>query len=83
MHPKDYLSTCGAQRQFSRKQGADSGVRSVTVVNWEPRSAGGKGSGVAREAELAALEAVERRVLWLSTAIIWIMPTGCGRTPRA
>ncbi|MGA6155120.1 transketolase-like TK C-terminal-containing protein [Stenotrophomonas sp. NPDC087984] len=42
----------------------------MTVVNSELRSVGGKGPGAAREAQLAALEAVERRVLWLSTAII-------------
>ncbi|MCD9592591.1 hypothetical protein [Streptomyces sp. 8ZJF_21] len=35
----------------------------------EPRSAGGNG-GPAQAAELAALESVGQRVLWLSTAII-------------
>ncbi|GAA2311872.1 transketolase-like TK C-terminal-containing protein [Streptomyces violaceusniger] len=40
------------------------------VLDPELRAIGGNGSGRAREEELAVLEAVGRRVLWLSTAII-------------
>ncbi|MEU8874643.1 hypothetical protein AB0D24_26580, partial [Streptomyces javensis] len=40
------------------------------VLDPELRAIGGNGSGGARAEELAVLEAVGQRVLWLSTAII-------------
>ncbi|NIY63745.1 transketolase-like TK C-terminal-containing protein [Streptomyces malaysiensis] len=40
------------------------------VLDPELRAAGGNGSGLARQDELAVLKAVGQRVLWLSTAVI-------------
>jgi pyruvate dehydrogenase E1 component len=43
---------------------------SVVIADQQLMTGGGDGRGLARHADLAVLESVERRVLWLSTAIV-------------